>query len=130
LPAGSPTTLSQLGITMDSSLNMSVSDTGKFQAALNNNPAGVKALLQAVADRLDTRLDRYTDPTRGTLTLSQNSLTDQLKNVDNRIADMNQYLKQYQASLQTQYAGLQSQILSNFDTQSQLSAMSGYSATG
>jgi len=125
LPAGSPVSLAEIGVTLNANLDASVSDTTKFETALTNNPSGVKALLAAVADKLEKRLNRFTNTSTGALTLSQKALTNEIEDVDGRITSMNQSLTQRETSLQQEYAVLQSQILNNIYLQQQMASFGG-----
>lgn len=126
LPAGTPKTLAEIGITLNDSLQLAISDSSKFDTALTKNATGVKALLQAVADRLDTRLDSFTNVSSGTLALSQRSISNQIQDIDTKTVSLNEYLADYEDSLKTQYAVFQSQVLNNLYLSQTLSSLSTY----
>lgn len=124
LPAGSPVSFAEIGITLNDTLDASVSDTTKLETALTNNPSGVKALLAAVADKLEARLNRFTNTSTGALTLSQKAVTNEIEDIDGRITSMNQSLADRESSLQEEYSVLQAQILNNLYLQQQMASFS------
>lgn len=124
LLAGSPVSFAEIGITLNDNLDASVSDSTKFETALANNPSGVKALLAAVADKLETRLSRFTNTSTGALTLSQKAVTNEMEDIDGRITSMNQFLAERESSLQEEYSVLQAQILNNLYLQQQMASFS------
>jgi len=130
LPAGSATTLAQIGITLDENLQMTISDTSKFDTALTNDSAGVKALLAKVADRMTLTLNGMTDATSGTLTSSKKAITDEISNINDQITFMEERLTDRESALRDQYAVLQSQVIGNIYLQQQLSSFGGFNFYG
>lgn len=126
LAAGTPKTLAEIGITLNDSLQVTISDSSKFDTALAKNASGVKALMQALSSRLDARLDTFTDASRGTLALSQRSVSNSIKDIDVKTVSLNEYLVGYEDSLKSQYAVFQSQVLSNLYLSQTLSSLSTY----
>ncbi len=124
LPTGAPKTLSEIGITLNDSLQLTISDSSKFDTALTKNASGVKALLQAVSDRLDGRLDNFTNVNYGALALSQKSVANEIKDIDTKTVSLNEYLVDYEDSLKSQYAVFQSQVLNNLYLSQTLSSLS------
>lgn len=124
LPAGSPGSLTEIGVSLNDTLEVGITDSAKFEAALANNASGVKALLAAVADKVNTRLDRFTNSTSGTLVLSQKSVAEEMSSIDERITQMNEVLAQRRTALTGEYAALQAQVLNNMYTQQTLSSFS------
>ena len=125
LAAGAPTLLSEIGITVNDKLQFSMTDINKFDTAVANDTAGVKALLAAVADRMDSRLDQLTTATTGIVSINQKSINDQITSLDKRVTTLNDQLAQRRLALTQQYSQLQSQILNNIYIQEQFSAFNG-----
>ncbi len=125
LAAGAPSRLSEIGITLNDDLQFVMTDINEFDTAIANDTAGVKALLAAVTDRVDTRLDQFTDSTSGIVTVNQKSITSQIEDIDDRVKTLNEQLAQRRIALTEQYSLLQNQILNNIYTQEQFAAFNG-----
>ncbi len=125
LPAGSPLSLAEIGVGLNDNLEAGITDSSKFETALTNNASGVKALLAAVADKVNTRLDRFTNSSSGALSLSQKSVGEEVSSIDERITQMNKALAERQSALRTEFAVLQAQIMNNIYLQQQLSSFGG-----
>ena len=84
--------LADLGITSNGNDNsLSLADESKMDDALQNNLNGVAALFTDATNGIAAKLSTYLDKTAGddgTLVTQQNSLTQQSKDIDTKIADM------------------------------------------
>ncbi|HEU4685402.1 MAG TPA: flagellar filament capping protein FliD [Nitrospira sp.] len=106
-------TVGQLGFKTNRDGTVTI-DEAALTAALNSNYADVKALLvgqldnPGIARQVSAAVDSLDDVEGGAVTLKQNSLTDQIKNLTDRIATQQEYINQYQQRLQLQYAQLDS----------------------
>ncbi len=108
LPAGDPTSLSEIGITFDDNLHLVISDSGALNEALSSNFEGVANLFDALMDRLSSRLDPYTR--------TVDSLMDRLiENIDNQIEDTNETLDRMEERMELQEASLRRQYTALFD---------------
>jgi flagellar hook-associated protein 2 len=102
--------LSEIGITINDSLQATVSDATKFENALKNNLNGVKQLMDAVAGDILNTLDRFTG-TGGYLPSVVSNFDSQIKDLGFSIKDKETYLSDYEVSLVNQYSAMQSQLM-------------------
>lgn len=125
--SGSYSSLRDIGITVTDSLQISISDRTALQTALQNDPDSVEALMDAVMGGLNTQLGGFTGVTgqTGYLDSSMTSISSQIKDVDENLADMNTRLEERQAYLVDQYSGMQATLLTLSYTQQMLASFYG-----
>ena len=125
--------LSEIGITINDSLQISVSDSTKLENALNNNLDGVKTLMDQVMGRLDTTLANYvgSGDNKGYVGNMLTSIDSQLKDIGTDITDLTARLADRSNALTDQYAALQAQLLEMSYAQQSWSAIySSFSTSG
>jgi len=103
--------LSDIGITMDSDLKVSVSDSSKLSTALSTNFNDVKALLDSVMGGIENKLGSFTG-TNGYVNKSITTATKQMTSLDSQITTWNNRLTKRQEYLVQQYLELQNQLTS------------------
>jgi len=124
LPAGAPTNLRQIGITLGSDLTARISDSGALGAALAADPEGVEALIDGLMENLENALSPFTG-TGGVVDGKITATNGQIRGINNKIARIEARLEGRQATLERQYAYLQVQLAQMSYTQSQLGAFWG-----
>lgn len=120
--SGAYSRLSQIGLTLDDSLNLKVSDAAKLDSALANNSSDVKALMDAVMGTVDTRVGAFTGTT-GYASRQLTSTTNQIKSMDSRITSLNERLTKRQDLLIKQYSQMQATLTSLGYTMTQLNSL-------
>jgi flagellar hook-associated protein 2 len=105
--------LREIGITMDDNLAISVSDSAKLEAALNNNPDEVQKLLNGVMENFDSQLSRFTGAknVEGYLDSASKNIAEDLKAANDDISDFEARLVEKQAFYTEQYGQLQAQMM-------------------
>jgi flagellar hook-associated protein 2 len=102
--------LFDLGLSIDGSMQLSISDSSKLNAALANNPNDVNQLLNQVMGGFNTLLNQFTAPSTGYLANAATGLSQQLTADNSRIADLTNQLNNRQQDLSNQYADIQAQL--------------------
>jgi flagellar hook-associated protein 2 len=108
---GGYNSLAMLGVTIDSSGNMSLNST-TLNTALAANPQAVSNVFNStggIATQLSTALINITG-SGGTLNTEQNTLNAQYTALQSKQSAENKYLDSYQASLQQEYASMQTLV--------------------
>jgi flagellar hook-associated protein 2 len=126
-----PTSLREIGLTFDTELRLTLSDSSALQSALASNPDGVAELLDAVLSEtsgLLHRIELFTGSTTssGLLDESIELLDDERKYLTSRIKEMNTRLDAYEQMLTRRYATLLQQLA---QVQSQSSYLAGLFTT-
>lgn len=109
-PAGGPSMITDLGITIEKDGTLKLSNAEKLIAAVKENPGAVQSLFSAedgIATRLKERLDQFVG-INGFIKGRQNSLDAKIKNLDSRIKDWDERLTAREDQLRAQFAQLQS----------------------
>jgi flagellar hook-associated protein 2 len=129
--SGTLTNLSQLGFTMDSKFNLSISDTSKLENALTNNKNNLTSLVDSLSSSLKSKMNPFTG-TSSYITSKQKTLTNQMTSLSSQIDSKTTRLNAYQQSLINQYAQDQAQLESMTSQASMLTAMfnASYTTTG
>lgn len=112
LPTGDLTSLSQIGITFDTSTGLSISDTTTFEQKVNENADQVAALFNStngLANTLYNQIDPYLGVS-GYLTLKQNSYRNNITALSDKITAAQDRINKSADSLRSQYEKLQSQL--------------------
>ncbi|MCF6149824.1 MAG: flagellar filament capping protein FliD [Candidatus Kuenenia sp.] len=110
LTAGDPDYLREIGITVDSNLKVSLSDTATFESAIQSNSKAVENLFNSangVANKIESLLEPFVESTSSTtgslIDETKDTLNDQITSLNNRIKSMetrmeikeNQYRQQF-----------------------------------
>jgi flagellar hook-associated protein 2 len=102
-----------IGITSENDGTLSF-DTSKFQSAIGADVDGVNKLLtdptQGLAGKLLAAVKVRTDAVNGTVHLREDSIHEQISNLDDRIKDAQDALDSYQQSLVTKFAAYETLI--------------------
>ena len=106
--SGSFKNLSEIGITFDKDMKLTL-DSTKFSDALKNHKSDVTALLDTGMGDLNTLVSRFAGSS-GSLANTLTSIDDQRKSYDKRIAKYNENLTIRKQTLYNQYLGFQTQI--------------------
>ncbi|MDZ7338933.1 MAG: flagellar filament capping protein FliD, partial [candidate division KSB1 bacterium] len=129
LESGKPVTLAEIGITVNSALQASLSEPSKLRFWLEEDPSAVEALFNStngVAARMAALLEAFTD-SNGIVNRQQNSLRDEIKRIDARIARLNEQLKRREDYYRKQLASMQEALYALVQQQNSLSSfLSGF----
>ena len=117
------TAMSDLGVNINTTSLTATLDEAKLTAAFSSDSAGARALVNAVADRLQARLKTFTATTKGVVDASIKGITTQISDVNSRIAKGKLSITERETSLKTQYGRYQAQIMTLLNTQSSLSRL-------
>ncbi len=111
VPSAPPsmTSLGMVGITMNSDGTLSV-NTATLQAALSQNPQGVGALLQGIANDLLPGLQGLEAPVTGAVPQAITALQTEEQNVQNTIAALQQQITQEQQTLQQEFIAMEQAV--------------------
>ncbi|RCK71989.1 MAG: Flagellar hook-associated protein FliD [Anaerolineae bacterium] len=112
--SSSYSSLRKIGLSLNDSLQATIFDQAKLDAALNNDLEGVQALLDEVMQSLDVELGRFTG-TRSTTSYINEAvslLNSQITDLNADITRMNTYLSERELYLTDQYAQIQAQLVS------------------
>ncbi|HLE87378.1 MAG TPA: flagellar filament capping protein FliD [Candidatus Brocadiaceae bacterium] len=100
LTAGNPDYLNEIGITFDSSLKASLSDTAKFNSVITSNSKSVEDLFNStngIANKIQTLLTPFvesTSSTRGSIIYeTKTTINKQITDINTRISRMEERLK-------------------------------------
>jgi flagellar hook-associated protein 2 len=107
--SGTLKNLSQIGLSLDDNLKLTVSDQNKLTDALANNFSNVQSLLDSVTGAMNTELGHYT----GSNSIVNNSIkstNDQISSVSDKITTLSARLNQRQQSLIKQYTQYQTEL--------------------
>lgn len=117
-PAGAPSYLSDLGITIEDDGKLSLSDEDALTSALQDDVGAVRSFFDGtdgLATRLKSRLDTYLG-TDGLIDNRLDSVDSRISRLDDQIADFEERLTRREDQLRTQFAELQ-QALALFQGQ-------------
>ncbi|MQC24351.1 MAG: hypothetical protein DWG81_00200 [Chloroflexi bacterium] len=117
------TAMSDLGVNINTTSLTATLDEAKLTAAFSSDSAGARALVNAVADRLQARLKTFTATTKGVVDASIKGITTQISDVNSRIAKGKLSITERETSLKTLYGRYQAQIMTLMNTQSSLSRL-------
>ncbi len=120
--AGSFKNLSEIGVTLGDNLQLSLSDSGKLDSALQTNYDSVKKLLDAAMSAVDTQLGRFTG-SGNYLDQAIKSTESDYDDLTDQITAMNARLDAREEQLTDQYAQYQTQMIMYQYTQSTLSTI-------
>jgi flagellar hook-associated protein 2 len=120
--AGTLKSLSQIGITLDTNMKLQVSDSTKLSEALSTNKPNVTKLIDAMMDKVNTMVGRFSG-TSGYVATLQKTIDQQVKASDSQITQMTERLNTKQNSLYQQFAEAQAQITDMLYQQQRMSAL-------
>ena len=103
------TRLFNIGIEADESGLLSITDSDKFETAIETNSSYVSDIFNAsdgFATQLDSYLEKYVK-TSGSIDLSKNNIDDQLTSLTSRISLMDDILSRRESQLTQQFTSLQ-----------------------
>jgi len=106
--SGSLKNLSEIGITFDKDMKLTL-DSSKFSDAVKNQTTDVTALLDKAMGDLNTLVSRFAGSS-GTISRTLTSIDDQRKSYESRIARYNENLMIRKQTLYNQYLSFQTQI--------------------
>ena len=104
--------LRAIGLTIDDSLQASVSNATLLETALKDNPTDVGRVLDRALGDLDTYLNRFTQVNTGYLDQAVKTLTSEIDQANVDITSENARLTTKEANLVTQFSAVQAQLLS------------------
>jgi flagellar hook-associated protein 2 len=119
--------LSEIGLTLNGSMKLTISDSSKLESALLSNKSNVTKLVDSIMSRLDKTLDRFTS-TSGYLKTTQERLDLNMQNANTQITAMNQRLAKRREYLYNQYAQAQATLSELSATQSYITSVFGSSS--
>ncbi|MCR4438116.1 MAG: flagellar filament capping protein FliD [bacterium] len=122
LESGKPSTVAEIGITVDSALQASLSDASKLRAWLQEDPVAVENLFNSsdgVATRMASLLEAFTD-TGGIVDDQQTNLREEVRRIDNRLARLNEQLQRREEYYRKQLASMQEALYALVQQQSTL----------
>ncbi len=125
---GDPATLPEIGITFDSDLHASVSDSSTLSTQLSENPGGVAALFNStngIAKRIYDLLDTYTETDNGILDERKNILQDQISDLNLRSDRLEERLSIKEQQYRVQLTQMQDLYNQAVQEQSLLSSILG-----
>jgi len=102
--------LADIGLSINDSLQVTISDSSRLNTALSSNPTAVNQLFDTVMGGFSSLLTSFTAPSTGYLPSATQSLNQQLIDTNKHIADMNIQLNAKQNDLTNQFADIQGQL--------------------
>ncbi len=126
--SGTYQSLREIGLTINDSLQVTVSDSSKLDTALSTNLEGVTTLMDQVMGALESKLTRFTGVTGGEtgyLDQAVSNFSTELSGMNLEIKDMTARLNDRELYLSNQYAQLQAQLINMSYTQQMLGSMYG-----
>ncbi len=118
-------TLSKLGITFNTSIGLSISDSTTLEQNLNENITGVEALFNStngIATTLYDKVNSYLGTT-GYLTKAKNSIDNSIEEISDTINSQTEKIEKSAESLRKTYNNLLLQLNSLYDVYNSISAM-------
>ncbi|WP_299026626.1 flagellar filament capping protein FliD [uncultured Thermanaerothrix sp.] len=103
--------LSEVGVSLDSNLRLSLASPSRFEAAMRQNPQAVVQVFDAVMGSIYTELERFNGGS-GYLPQSLGVLDRQIGDLGSDINRFQVYLADREAMLTEQYAQIQAQLIS------------------
>ncbi|MCB9134660.1 MAG: flagellar filament capping protein FliD [Anaerolineales bacterium] len=109
--SGEYSNLRNIGLTINDSLQATITDADKLDAALENNFDDVVALLDDMMAKFDTQLERFTGSSTGYLNQAMESIDRQISELNDDISSTETRLEEKQTSLIDQFGAMQAQLL-------------------
>ena len=123
LPNGDLSSLSQIGISFDTTNGLSISDTATFEQKVNENADQVAALFNStngLANSLYNQINPFLG-VNGYLTLKKNTYDNNVRSLSDKISAAQDRISKSADSLRTQYEKLQSQLADMISLQNMIS---------
>lgn len=123
LPNGDLSSLSQIGITFDTTNGLSISDTATFEQKVNENADQVAALFNStngLANSLYNQIEPFLG-VDGYLTLKKNTYDNNVRSLSDKISAAQDRINKSADSLRTQYEKLQTQLADMIAMQNMIS---------
>jgi flagellar hook-associated protein 2 len=98
-------------------------DSNTFSAALSANPTEVINAIKSISASLYTNLNGYVDPTTGTLTSLQTSISDKITSINEQLTQVDERCAQQAQALQNEYNNLEVAIENSNNTKTFLTDM-------
>jgi len=125
LPATAAKSLQEIGITLNDSLQASISDSNALDTALTNDFQNVSSLFDQIMSDLTAKLTPYTQ-TGGIIDTTTTNIQNRISYTGDRIDSMNATLARRRKMLEKQYGALQVQLAQMiYEGQKTMSGMSG-----
>jgi flagellar hook-associated protein 2 len=102
--------LSEIGLTLNDSMEATVSDASKLDKALQSNFSDVQKLMDVFMQSLDGRLSKFSGD-NGYASQSGKTTASMIENLETRITEYNRRLTVREEQLREQYAGIQTQLM-------------------
>lgn len=133
LTGGNPDYLNEIGITINSSLKASLSDTSKFNSAITSNSKAVEDLFNStngIANKIQTLLTPFVESASSTggsiINKTKTTISTQITNINTRITRMEERLKIKENQYRQQLYKMQ-ELLNNLVLQgSQITSLVNY----
>ena len=112
LSADAPTSLREIGISFDDSLQLTISDSSALSAALSNNRSGVAELFDKVfseSEGLLRRVNQFTGST-GIMSRALTRMDSESKDLTSRMKDLTSRLTDQEAMLTSRYSKMLQQL--------------------
>lgn len=119
LSGSSIDSLRNIGIELDSTGNMSITDSEKLNEALTQNPDKVGELFSAddgIASSLQNEIDTYISGSESVFSTLESGINDQIDRLDDRIENEEEYLVRKEEELRAEFTQL-NQIISQGQNQ-------------
>lgn len=131
---GTYSNLTDIGITLDASGNLSITNQTAFQKALTNSPTDVMKLFKdptsGIATQLKTMVSSYTDASSGILSQQDTSLTNNYNELQKQIDDDNKLATDEQTRISDMFTQLQASLATLKSTSDYVAAqIASYSNT-
>jgi len=110
---GNPSSLSQIGITFDEDMHLTISDSGTLNEYIQDNPQAVADLFQladGVAQRIYDLLNPLTQ-SGGTIEEQKEVLQDQVEDIDDRIERLEAMLQRREEQIRDELVSLQQALI-------------------
>ena len=126
---GSLKRLSDIGIEVNSDLQLAVSDSSKLETQLLNNRDNVVALMDGLMSQLASQTSKFSG-TAGYLTQAERTTEKELDSAEDQISTFNTRMTTRENALRAQFAQAQAQILENQYMLSQIQTVYSLSWNG
>ena len=110
---GNPGSLSQIGITFDEDMNLTISDSGKLNEYIQDDPQAVADIFQ-LADGVARRIYDLLNPltqSGGTIDKQREVLQDQVEDINDRIGNLETMLRRREEQIRNELVSLQQALI-------------------
>ncbi|HEX7554977.1 MAG TPA: flagellar filament capping protein FliD, partial [Leptolinea sp.] len=123
---GKYSSLADIGITIDDNLKVTISDSAKLTQAMQDNPDDVTKIMDNIFGKLDTQLSAF-GGTSGYLSAAVTNLNNNISDLGTDITNLTDQLNTRQSNLVSQYADIQTELMTLSYTQQTLNSFYGTS---